>query len=299
MNKSLIKVGFCIAYDWDLLRYSIPQIYEDADYICLSIDIDRTSWALNSFSFDEIKFRELLSQLDPAGKIHVYEDNFHLPELSPMQNEVRQRNKMAEYMGNGGWHIQLDTDEYFIDFAGFVKYLKSKNFSRPVNICCPLITLFKKVDLGYLWIKNNGFYNQDTIAIATNSPNYQFGRRNGNFNILTNYPIVHQSWARDENEISEKINNWGHATDFDVKKYFEFWKNLTELNYHNICNLHPIDADKWQNISFQKADTIPTLFDVFKEKKPIDFPMLKLWVNNSIWISRAKKLAELILSKKK
>jgi len=170
MKECLIKVGVCIAYDWDFLRYSIPLIHEDSDYICLSLDAECTSWALKSFSFDEIKFRELVHELDPDQKIHVYEDNFHLTDLGPMQNEVRQRNKMAEYMGSGGWHIQLDTDEYFVDFHGFVRYLKSTHFVRPVNICCPWITLFKKVGPGYLRINNVGTDNYEYNSRSNKQP---------------------------------------------------------------------------------------------------------------------------------
>jgi len=296
MNQPLIKVGICIAYDWDFLRYSIPFIYEDSDYICLSLDSERTSWTLHPFAFDEVEFRDLVHELDPQRKIHIYEDNFHLFDLTPKENEVRQRNKMADFMGDGGWHLQLDTDEYFIDFTGFVRYLKSAHFSRPVNICCPLITLFKKVDGGYLWIKNEKPSNQDTIAIATNAPKYQFGRRNGHFNILTNYPLLHQSWAREVHEIAEKVENWGHSRDFDVKKYLEFWKDLSKTNYQAVHNFHPINPPQWEILNFQEGTTISLLIDIFRQKKPIVFPWAYLSISNSIWISRGKKMMELVLN---
>ena len=51
--KLPIKVGYCVAYDWDLLAYSLPLVYDYADKICLSIDIDYTSWGGTPFSFDE------------------------------------------------------------------------------------------------------------------------------------------------------------------------------------------------------------------------------------------------------
>ena len=150
MIKEQIKVGFCVAYDWHFLEYAIPQIYTQADLICLSIDVNRTSWGGNEFEFDEEGFKNLINRLDTSHKIKVYRDNFSLPELSPMQNEVRQRNKIAEFMGKGGWHIQLDADEYFLDFGKFVSFLHSSKFTRPVNICCPLYILFKQINSGYL-----------------------------------------------------------------------------------------------------------------------------------------------------
>src|SRR3954466_6496597 len=120
----MIKVGYCVAYDWKLLNFSVPQIYENSDLICISIDRERRSWSGKSFSWDQAAFEEMIDKIDTKRKIKIFEEDFSLPALSPMENEVRQRTMIAEFMGNDGWHIQLDTDEYFLDFFGFTKYLK-------------------------------------------------------------------------------------------------------------------------------------------------------------------------------
>ena len=57
MNKPKIKVGFCVAYDWELLKNSIPRVYNAADTICLSIDKNRTSWSGKKYDFDESAFQ--------------------------------------------------------------------------------------------------------------------------------------------------------------------------------------------------------------------------------------------------
>src|SRR5690349_14979672 len=101
--KEAIKVGFCVAYDWYLLEYALPLIYADATVIGLSIDQDRISWSGNAYPFDEAGFKALITKLDPEKKIRVLEENYHLPDLTPMQNEVRQRNLMAKHLGEGGW----------------------------------------------------------------------------------------------------------------------------------------------------------------------------------------------------
>lgn len=54
MKKLQIKVGFCVAYDWNLLHVSIPKIYDDADVICLSIDKNRRSWAGLRYSWMKV-----------------------------------------------------------------------------------------------------------------------------------------------------------------------------------------------------------------------------------------------------
>src|SRR5687767_11009070 len=104
----MIKVGYCVAYDWNLLNFSLPQVYDHADVICLSVDINRQSWSGKPFSWHEEGFRSMIRELDYAQKIKVYEEAFYDPQLLPMDNEVRQRNKIASFLGEGGWHIQLD-----------------------------------------------------------------------------------------------------------------------------------------------------------------------------------------------
>src|SRR5690349_10266607 len=111
----MIKVGFCVSYDWVLLKRSLPRVYGQADKICLSIDKNRRSWTGTPYVFDEDAFRSWISSVDVQNKIDVYEDDFALSNLSAMENDTRQRNLMAKRLGKGGWHIQVDSDEYFLD----------------------------------------------------------------------------------------------------------------------------------------------------------------------------------------
>src|SRR5689334_18268812 len=150
--KLPIKVGYCVAYDWDLLAYSLPLIYDHADKICLSIDADYISWGGSPFAFDEIKFNDLVTSFDKDHKISIFKENFHQPLLTPMQNEVRQRTMMAAFLGKGGWHVQLDADEYFLNFGEFVKQLYGYRGTKKVNICVPWTTLFKKLEHSWLII---------------------------------------------------------------------------------------------------------------------------------------------------
>lgn len=290
----MIKVGYCVAYDWELLRYSIPQIYEHADIICLSIDKERRSWSGEIFTWNEKGFRDLIAQLDPLKKILVYEDIFYRPDLSPMQNEVVQRNKIAQFLGEGGWHIQLDADEYFINFKGFVQYLKKFKSNRNVNICCPLINLYKQLHNGFLWIKPSTFSQVEFIQIATQRPSYEHGRRNGYFNILTSFSILHQSWARTEEEIWEKLNNWGHKLDFDTQKYFELWKEANEFNFHHYKNFHHLKPEVWPELDFIKSDQVTTLIDQVFDNFYLPIDNKKLTIENSILYSRMRKLLTMI-----
>lgn len=286
----LIKVGFCVAYDWPFLRLALPLVYQSADKICLSIDQDRIGWGGERFTFDLANFRSFIISLDIKKKIEILEEDFHLPKLSPMQNEVRQRNRMAEFMGNGGWHIQLDCDEYFISFPSFVEFLKKLPLqqTKKLNVSCSLITLFKKTSEGFFYISPTAKA-IEFIQIATREPHYENGRRNGNFNHLTDFIILHQSWARDEQEIGQKLQNWGHKSDFNTQHFFQQWQTLNISNYKNFKNFHPMSPDLWPGLTFVAAASEN---DLIRKLPTVIFPFSKwhlAWKNNRT-ISRVRNL---------
>lgn len=288
---SLIKVSYCVAYDWELLRTSIPRIYKEADVICISYDKNLLSWSGNTFTWDEKLFQQMIEELDPAKKIVIYKDTFYNPQLQPMQNEVAQRNKIAAFLGLDGWHIQLDTDEFFLNFDKFVAYLKEFQSGRKVNICCPMINLYKQIPEGILWIKPSAFNEIEYFPIATQYPSYEYGRRNGNFNVLTNFPILHQSWARQEQEIWEKLNNWGHAKDFDVAKYFNFWKEANAENYTSYKNFHHLHPHTWPALALEPVHLNQLSGSAITDSSfPMPITTWSLLIANSIWVSRAKKI---------
>jgi hypothetical protein len=285
----MIKVGICAAYDWYLLKNSLPLVYPFSDKICISIDKDRISWAGNKYEINNEEFYAYIKTIDQQQKITIYEDDFHLPNLTSMQNEVRQRNLIAEKLGKGGWHIQIDTDEYFINFKGLVDFLKINKFRQNINISCPFIILYKKNKEGFFVVKEENFSNYEFIDLVTNNPNYEYGRRNGNFNYYTDFFILHQSWARSEDEIRLKINNWGHNKDFDTTIYFEKWRNLELENYRDYTNFHPVIPKIWQSLEYVKAQNIEELLLFYKQKK-LPISPFKLKLKNSINYSRLSKI---------
>lgn len=293
MKEQKIKLSFCVAYDWEYLKYSLPLVYKDADTICLAIDKDRISWAGNKFEFDEEGFRQLVKKIDTDNKISVFEEDFHLPELMPMQNEIRQRKMMAAFLGDkDGWHLQLDSDEYFLNFTAFVQYLKKLKPRRPINVCCPWITLYKRIDEGFLMVNPIKFDKIEFIPIATNYPQYEHGRRNGNFNHLTDFAILHQSWARSSEEVWQKLNNWGHKFDSDIKVHFEMWNKANLTNYTTFRNFNQAKPDNWPELNLLPLHKDASVLDLIKNKieLPVSINKTQLRNKNSIWVSRFKKI---------
>jgi hypothetical protein len=272
---TLIKVGFCVAYDWPLLQYAIPAIYDHADVIFISIDRLKKTWAGEYYEFDQKKFDSFTQTIDKEHKIKLHVDDYYVASLTTAQNEVRQRQKLSEAMGSGGWHIQLDCDEYFLQFGDFVQYLKSLSFpDARYNVCCPLITVFKEVEGGYLCVQPKEAKDSEYIQIASQSPQYLHGRRNGHFNLYTNFLILHQSWARSDDEVIQKIANWGHNRDFEPRAFLQLWTALDKNNYTQLKNFHPLKPNLWPTLAFYSASSIAELIKKF----PVwSFPQLTNW----------------------
>jgi hypothetical protein len=293
MKERKIKVGFCVAYDWNYLAYSLPLVYKESDAICLAIDKDRISWAGNRFEFDEDGFQALVKQIDVESKITIYEEDFHILELSPMQNEIRQRKLMAEQLGaDDGWQLQLDSDEYFLNFKGFVQYLKKIKPRRAINVCCPWITLYKRIDEGFLMVNPKSFKQIEFIPIATNVPKYEHGRRNGHFNHHTDFAILHQSWARSKEEVWQKLNNWGHRDDSDINAYFKLWDNATIKNYKTYKDFNQVNPSLWPSLEILPLKREENILKLIESaiKLPLKINNLNLKKKNSIWVSRFHQL---------
>lgn len=291
MVDNSIKVGFCVAYDWGFLAEALPLVYHFADTICLSVDSESYSWANQSFDWDEAGFMALIGKIDKAKKIKIYKHNFHLIELTALQNEVRQRNLMAVAMGKGGWHIQLDCDEYFVDFEKFVDYLKHlPDYSYTFNVSCIFITLFKKGNNGFLYVCPEKSHQIEHFQVATRYPHYEHGRRNGFFNVHSNFLIIHQSWARNKEEIKQKLLNWGHVNDFNVHAYFQFWESVGFDNYQGFANFHPMTPESWPTLKFIESRTTADLISAFHQQ---GFPTLnrfKRFLKNSRIFSKINSL---------
>lgn len=252
----MIKVGYLVSYDYNMLLTSIKQLYDYVDGIFIAIDRDRKTWSGNNFElpqsfFDEIKL------FDSKNKIEFYFDNFYISELLPIECETRERNMLLKKMGKG-WLIQLDVDEYIYDFNKVAKYLKKYWYLTlfpkltPIVFRGKLVTLYRQLSDGYLYIENN-----EQFSFITNQSNYTYTRNNHMVrNYYTNINVIHQSWARTEDEIQMKIKNWGHRDDFDTQQYFEFWKNLSSSNYMNFKNVHPIVPEVWNELHFLPSTSI-------------------------------------------
>ena len=271
-----IQVGFLISYDFILLKNALPQVYEYSDSIFLAIDKNRNTWNGANFTIDD-SFFDWIKEIDVDAKIEIYEDQFYCPELTAMQCEVRERKMLAEKMGIGNWLIQLDADEYFLDFKKFVKFLKSKNRflnspeKTPVQISPFLINLYKRVEGGFLYVDQ-----ATKIMVATNYPDYKLGRNTRKQIIYEDSLILHECLSRTKEELLMKFSNWGHDVDVNTESFIKKWELVNENNYKNMSDFFYLEPHKWKSLEFVKGITFSEIFENFEKRN--NFRPSKLFI---------------------
>ena len=262
-----IQVGFLVSYDYKLLKNAIPLVYKYADSIFLAIDIDRKTWNGSPIVIED-RFFQWIKDFDTDHKIKIYEDHFYVPELTTMQCEVRERKLLAEKMEIGNWIIQLDADEYFINFERFVNFLKSKNSylenpeKHKLQIQPFHVSLYKKTKNGYFYVNK-----ATKTVVATNYPDYRIGRKTHGRVIYFNALILHESISRDREELITKLTNWGHNKQVNVEKFMKKWDSVNESNYSEMQDFFFLEPEKWKSLDFIKGANFTTLFKNFKNEK--------------------------------
>ncbi|MDT0641700.1 hypothetical protein RM553_02540 [Zunongwangia sp. F363] len=251
-----IQVGFLMSYDYKLLKNSIPPVYNEADGITIALDENLTTWSGEKFEVHE-SFFTWLKSFDREHKISIYRDNFYDPGLNAMENEVKERKMLAAKMGVGNWLIQLDSDEYFIDFKSFAGELKKRNKyldapgKNQIQIAGYYINLYKYTDEGILHVsqpRNQKF--------ATNYPAYVTGRNTRQRVIYVPHIVLHECLSRSEKEIRTKFSNWGHSHQINAEKFLKKWRSINQYNYKEFKNLFYLEPEKWKELSYVKGKTL-------------------------------------------
>lgn len=250
-----IHVGFLFSYDYEKLKISIPLVYNDADAIFLAVDEKFRTWSGQIFEVDD-QFFEWIKQFDTQNKITIYRDNFYIPELSAIENDNRERHMLSLKMGIGNWLIQVDSDEYFLDFKKFVKDLrKHDNFlddpeNNRIQVAAFLINMFKYTDGGLLYVDK-----ATRGLMATNYPDYKVARNTRQRIIYTRNLLWHETLSRTAEEIEYKFKNWGHNEEVNSDSFMQKWKSVNKDNYKSMRDFFYMEPEKWKKLAFVKGTT--------------------------------------------
>lgn len=272
-----IQVGFLMSYDYSLLKQSIPPVYAASDSIFIAFDENYKTWTGGDFEVDP-SFFEWLNEIDVEGKIEIVKGNFYDPQLSAMENEVRERHLLGLQMGIGNWLIQIDCDEYFLNFEKFVSDLRRLDHfledpvKTKIQICAFTLNLYKNLEQGVLYVDE-----VRSQKFATNYPNYKTGRNTRERVIYTKNLLLHECVSRSEKEIRKKFSNWGHATEVDADKFLEKWNAVNEFNFREYQDFFYLEPEKWKYLNFVRGKSLKEIRENLdmEVKMPSDFFILK------------------------
>ncbi len=259
MNE--IQVGFLMSYDYKFLKNSIPLVYKEADAITIALDENLRSWTGEKFEIEE-NFFQWIQSFDKEKKIAIYRADFFDSSLSAMENEVKERKMLASKMGVGNWIIQIDCDEYFVNFKKFTEELKLRNkyLNNPrknqIQIAGYYINLYKYTEEGILFVskpRNQKF--------ATNFPSYVTGRNTKKQVIYIPIIVIHECLSRSEEEIRTKFTNWGHSDQVDIDMFLEKWRKINHSNYDTFKDFFYLEPEKWKKLSYVKGKTFTEISD--------------------------------------
>lgn len=276
---SIIKAGYLISYDYEFVKTSLPRIYPFVSEIIFAVDAEGKTWSGQDLEIPE-SFWKWIEEFDTERKITIYKDRFYLPELTAIACDTRERNLLGKRMGKADWYVQIDSDEYFVDFGAFVEKLKSLQVNVPTSVLCRAITVFKKVDSGYLLADDSVH-----LTFATNNPVYHVARHNDSENqqVYWDDLVLHQSWARSPEEIYKKLTNWGHKDDFNTDSFYKLWNAIDEFNFYCLRNFHPLVPEMWPKLELIHGNINEILNSVEIRRIAIKTPVKRKSLLSRLW----------------
>jgi hypothetical protein len=238
MKKSVISL---ISYDAHMLVDSIRTYYDYVDEIVLGLDSDRISWTNNKFSFDEDKLFSELEQIDKHNKIVIIEDNFHRSSV-PIENDTHERNFLKDKCSHD-FVLSFDADEQLVNAKEFfIDFLPLVENYNDIELMFTWFLPYKKVDDAHLMISDENrrhLFKQDVQGFTANKNlhTYTYCRwTNAPKKILSPLAIFHNSFCRTDQELHDKINNFGHSAESKVDPFYQTQKQVDETNYMQLTN---------------------------------------------------------------
>ncbi len=245
-----------LSYDYRYLFTTIPRYLDFVDELILGVDSQGLTWSGGRVDIPP-SFFVALRKLDTTGsKIRVVSRPFYSASRTPMENDVAERNALSFEAQKDTWLVSIDADEYLLNPRDFFRFLARLGTDHEVDVDASWITSFKDLGDALLVVaaQPNGLL--ETFPIATRRRGgFIVSRRTGGPAILSPGVALHHSWGREDAELLQKLLNWSHTRDFDVRKYFGFWQEVDEGNYSSLRHFHPIWPEMWSRlVKVKKGD---------------------------------------------
>lgn len=170
-------------------------------------------------------------------------------------NETDQRNAGQEYLSDYDWIIVLDPDEF----------LCNKDWEKLKYLINMPQYMALIVQGQFTYWKNGYVANppKDYPMLIAVRPNIRFIDKrviDSSYNVALGIWLHHFSWAKTDEEVWNKISHYAHATDFNIKDWYE---NVWLKWKPGMQDVHPT--------------TPSTLHDLVPAELPKELEELNLW----------------------
>jgi hypothetical protein len=228
-----------LAFDYRYAFGAVRSYYEIADEIILGLDAQRLSWTGQPYHIDLNELQQFITEVDHGKKIRIAEGDFHA-HPQPIVNDTLERSQLSRLVQPGNWVVQIDADEVLVNPAEFRPWLQAANSAK--QVVAPWITVFKRFGNQLLVVTPGSGVGHVATKLRGQ---YVAARRTPQTEILSPLKLLHFSWGRTPEELKQKLQNWGHARDFDTDRFFKFWESVTLENYQQARDFHPFIRGAW------------------------------------------------------
>ncbi len=241
-----------LAYDYRYAYLSIPSYYDLADEIILGLDRDRLTWMKQPFAIDMDELHAFLQDVDRDKKIRIVEGNFHAAD-SPMDNDSRERSMLSGEADPQNWLVQIDADEILLNGPEFKTWLL-QNDPRQRNVYGRWVSVFKVFGKDVLVIDPP----DEMVPVATMlRGQFTAARATQQEGIVSPLQMLHFSWGRSPGQLMQKLENWSHAHEFDVRQFYDFWDSVTLQNFTQAKDFHPLYGPMWRSLKQAQINVVP------------------------------------------
>lgn len=223
-----------IAYDFKYAFATILSYYDIANEIILGIDNEFISWSNKKFEFNEKIFLDKIEEIDIHKKIKIIKNNFHSNKI-PKVNDTQERNYISSFCKKENYILGIDSDEILLNPNEFKDWFQ--NFDISSDIECTFYNVYKMFKNELLFLKPI-----ETTVLGTRFGNSYINFRHTSKKYkMSPLKILHFSWSRSEQELLQKLQNWGHSKDFNILKQLDIWRKINLENFKYEKLIHPLN----------------------------------------------------------
>ncbi len=247
-TKPRIAVGICVHNEEEYIQYCLNSIYRFADVIAVCVTTG-TPWG-GKYEEPDNTLNLVKSFPDPDGKIHVLEGEW--------PDEITQRNANLDLVRDkADYYMIVDADEFYTKESLYeiMNYIRIRPYVGQFRI---RVRTYWKTNPIYVIDPPEPLKQYIISRIRKRTHFIDLRKTNEKFRCLIppHRAILHHlSYARSNEKILHKINNFSHRHQIVDGWYDNVWLKWDED--HSLENLHPTNPPEYKRTIQANVNSLP------------------------------------------